>query len=84
MKRVLALLTLLMTTLGSYHAAEAKISLEGQVVNVVQDEEGANVMMQVDGGLFKSIYIPRSNSNTGVTEQALDALRTKKSIKLSL
>lgn len=84
MKRCFALLTLLLATFGSHHVAFASLSYEGQVVNVVPDEEGTNVMMKVKGGEFKSLYIPRSNSNTGVTQKAIDAYRTKRNIKLSL
>jgi P pilus assembly chaperone PapD len=84
MKRTLAALTLLLAVLGTFQSVQAGISIEGQVVNVVQDEEGANVMMQLGSGAFKSIYIPRSNSNTGVTEKAFDALRTKRNFRLSL
>ncbi len=82
MKKTLAALTLLLAVLGTFQPAQA-FSLEGQVVNVVQDEEGANVMMDVGGGSFKSIYIPRSNANTGVTQKALDALSTKSKLKIS-
>lgn len=87
MKRSLALLTLLLATLVTYNVANAtltKVSYEGEVVNVVPDEEGTNVMMKVKGGEFKSLYIPRSNSNTGITQKAIDAMQTKRNIKLSL
>lgn len=83
MKRSLAVLTLLLATFGTHHAL-AGLSYEGQVVNVVPDEEGTNVMMKVKGGEFKSLYIPRSNSNTGVTQKAIDAFHSKRNIKLSL
>lgn len=84
MKRSLALLTLLLATFGTHQVALATLSYEGQVVNVVPDEEGTNVMMKVKGGEFKSLYIPRSNSNTGVTQKAIDAFHSKRNLKLSL
>lgn len=87
MKRSLALFTLLLATLVTYNVANAtlmKASYEGQVVNVIPDEEGTNVMMKVKGGEFKALYIPRSNSNIGVTQKAIDAFRTKRHLKISL
>ena len=83
MKLSLAVLTLVLVSFSTLQAT-ATMSFEGQVVNVVPDEEGMNVMMKGNGGEFKSMYIPRSNSNTGVTQKAIDALRTKRNIKLSL
>lgn len=84
MVRSLALLILLVATFASYDMAKAGVSYEGQVVNVVPDEEGTNVMMKVKSGEFKSIYIPRSNANTEATQKAIEALRTKRNLKLSL
>lgn len=83
MKLSLAVLTLVLIGFSTQPAA-AVMSFEGQVVNVVPDEEGMNVMMKGRGGDYKSMYIPRSNSNTGVTQKAIDALRSKRNIKLSL
>lgn len=83
---ILAAITLLVATFAMHSeaiAAFSKRSYEGQVINVVPDEEGTNIMMKVDGE-FHSIYIPRSNSNEALSQKAIDAQRTKTNFKVSL
>lgn len=83
---ILAAITMLVATLTIHSEATAafsKRSYEGQVINIVPDEEGTNIMMKVDGE-FHSIYIPRSNFNETLNQKAIEAQRTKTNFKVSL
>lgn len=82
---IAAALTLVLATLAVNQEANAKLTQlhEGQVLNVIQDEEGTNIVMKV-GEAFKSIYVPRSNKNESITQKAFEALRTKRNFKVMM
>lgn len=89
-KLFIAVFTVFTLILGSFNIAYAAngggrhksvTQVEGKVVNVIQDEEGTNIMMRI-GRFFKSIYVPRSNKNQDVTDKAIEAQRTQKTLKV--
>lgn len=54
---------------------------QGYVVNVATDEEGTNLILK-QGNQFKSIYLPRSQQNSEIAEQALKAQKQNTVFKI--
>ena len=83
--RVLAALTLLVTTLAFHIEATATYTnntFRGQVIEVNQDEEGSSIVLKTAHGT-ESVYAPRSRANEAIVERAIKARDTKTSFTIS-
>ena len=83
---ILASLSFLVT-LTVFSTANAKLvsatQAEGQIINIVPDEEGVNVVIKQSGGLVKAVYIPRSRYNEDLVDRAVQAYNTKTNFKIT-
>lgn len=80
---ILVITSCILSTSQAFNGGHQRhIVIKGTVVSIIQDDEGANIVIDSGGGI-KTVYVPRSNLNEGVIRRAVESQRTKSIFKVA-